>query len=79
MTLSAVDHLLNDNDRTFKLFEHLGQQRVPLIRYWLTSPRGREDADNQPSRYNDRNVIGYKEGDDDFRVSESFGGCIMKE
>ena len=65
--------------RTFNLFKHLGQKQVPLIPYWLTSPRGNEDNSNQPSRYNDKTVIGYKEGADVFQVSESFGGRIMKE
>lgn len=76
---SAVDSLLSNEARTFKLFKHLGQKQVPLIPYWLTSPRGKQEDNNQPSRYNDRTVIGYKEGADDFQVSESFGGRIMKE
>lgn len=74
-----MDPSLSDEGRTFNLFKHLGQEQVPLIQYWLTSPRGREKDINQPSRYNDRTVIGYKEGADDFQVSESFGGRIMKE
>ena len=79
MTISTLDSWLSNKARTFKLFEHLGQKQVPLIRYWLTSPRDKEEQNNQPSRYNDRTVIGYKEGADVFQVSESFGGRIMEE
>ena len=76
----AVDPLLSKNARTFKLFKHLGQEQVPLIPYYLTSPRGDEEHNNQPSRYNDKTIIGVaKEGKDNFQVSDSYGGRIMRE
>ncbi len=75
------ESLLSNIARTFNLFNHLGQEHVPQIRYWFTSPK-EEKPENQPSRYNDRTVIGYNgynKGADVFEVSDSFGGRIMNE
>ena len=66
-------------DRTFKLFKHLGPTKVPLIDYYMVSPKGDSNHSNQPSRYNDKTIIGYKEGKDVFQVSEDYGGRIMPE
>ncbi|KAL9094909.1 MAG: hypothetical protein Q9165_002859 [Trypethelium subeluteriae] len=74
--------------KTFNLFKHLGHEKVPLIPYYMVSPKGDSEHNNQPSRYNDRTIIGYKEPDDkivskdfkdDFHVSETHGGRIMPE
>ena len=56
--------------RTFKLFEHL---KTPLIDYYMSSKL-------QPSRYNDRTMIGEVTGNPDyFQVSDIHGGRIMAE
>ena len=57
--------------RTFNLFEHL---KVPKIDYYMKS-------ELQPSRYNDRTMIGEVEGNPDyFQVSDIHpGGRIMAE
>ena len=56
--------------RTFKLFEHL---KTPLIDYYMSSEK-------QPSRYNDKTMIGeVKEDPDYFKVSDVHGGRIMAE
>ena len=58
--------------RTFNLFEHL---KTPLIDYYMES----EDK-NEPSRYNDKTMIGKESTDPDyFKVSEAHGGRIMAE
>ena len=56
--------------RTFKLFKHL---KTPLIKYRMSSRK-------QPSRYNDKTMIGQESKDADyFRVSDTHGGRIMAE
>lgn len=58
--------------RTFELFKHL---KTPLIPYYMDSQNN-----NQPSRYNDRTMIGKGTGDADyFKVSDAHGGRIMAE
>ncbi|KAK4692741.1 hypothetical protein P7C71_g4523, partial [Lecanoromycetidae sp. Uapishka_2] len=88
MILDALDipnlsyEILEGSDR---VGGRLGQTdphlpKVQQIKYYLTSPKGDEDHNNQPSRYNDITVIGkYKEHVDEFRVSETYGGRIMRE
>ena len=85
-------------NRTLNLFKYLGKDKVPLIPYYMVSPKGDSEHINQPSRYNDRTIIGHKENEeseelkelrggvgagmglqDDFRVSETWGGRIMPE
>lgn len=66
-------------NRTFNLFRHLGPTKVPLIDYYMVSPKGDRKHSNQPSRYNDKTIIGDQEGKDVFHVSEDFGGRIMPE
>lgn len=77
---SIVVDYSDESIRTFKLFEYLGQEKVPLIPYYLNSPRDDKSKKNQPSRYNDKTIIG--DGvlnADNFQVSEKFGGRIMPE
>ena len=79
--------------RTFKLFEHLA---IKPIDYYMTSyeanPQNPERPKiNQPSRYNDRTIVGYEEKPKDevhveeykdydvFKVSEKHRGRIMDE
>ena len=58
--------------RTFKLFKHL---KTPLIPYHMESQN-----ENQPSRYNDKTMLGTKSEDPDyFKVSDANGGRIMAE
>lgn len=75
----SVSHT-NFESRTFTLFDYL-KKDVPLIPYYMESPRNDPKKSNQPFRYNDITVLGGgpEPKTDQFKVSDKNKGRIMAE